>query len=55
MGLVSADDSSSIIDRLKIQRKRSKTKRELPEENSVEVKALFFDRRKDKTKKITKD
>ena len=55
MGLVSAHDTSSVIDRSKIRRERSKLRNELQEENSVEVKALFFDGRKDKTKTITKD
>ena len=39
MGLVSADDTSSVIDRSKIQRERSEMRNELQEETSTEVKA----------------
>ena len=53
MNLVFADDTSSVIDRSKISRERSKIRNELQEENSVEVKGfLLIDGRINKTKKI---
>ena len=54
MGFASADNSSSVIDHSKLRRKRSKMRNEFQKENYTKVKALFFDGRKDKTKKITK-
>ena len=56
MNLVSADDTSSVIDRSKIPRERLKMRNELPEENSVEVKGFYSSTGvKTKLKKITKD
>ena len=53
MNLVFADDTSSVIDRSKIPRERSKIRNELQEENYVEVKGfLLIDGRINKTKKI---
>ena len=55
MGFVSADDTSSAIDRMKIRRERLKMRNKFQKENYTEVKAFFFDGRKHKTKKIIKD
>lgn len=55
LGLVSKADPTNIIDRSKVRRARDKARKQIQEANSVtEIESLFFDGRKDITKRFTK-
>ena len=50
-GLISSEDQTQVIDRHKIRRERSKTRKDAKSEE-VKITSLYFDGRKDKTMEV---
>jgi len=55
MGIISLEDRSKIIDRSKIRRERTKTRKEFQKKGTTVIPGLYFDGRKDKTIKQVVD